>query len=179
MRVKGNDCPPPIFTWDQTYLNDKILYTLKKNNYEQPFPIQCQVQFFVSSTDCQSIPAVMKGRDVIAIARTGSGKTLAYLLPMFKHILSQPPLRVYPCFGWTTLQEGEGPIAIIMAPARELVTQIYKEAQKFTSLLNMKIVAVYGGSSVGEQINSLKKGCDIVVCTPGIHPSFLLSLQVV
>ena len=52
MRVKGNDCPPPIFTWDQTYLNDKILYTLKKNNYEQPFPIQCQVYFFVSSTDC-------------------------------------------------------------------------------------------------------------------------------
>jgi ATP-dependent RNA helicase DDX46/PRP5 len=60
----------------------------------------------------------MSGRDVIGIAETGSGKTLAYLLPMFRHILSQPPL-----------QDGEGPIGLVMAPTRELATQIFNEAK--------------------------------------------------
>ena len=55
----------------------------------------------------------MCGRDLIAVAKTGSGKTLAFLLPMFRHILVQPPL-----------QEGEGPIGLIMAPARELAFQV-------------------------------------------------------
>ncbi len=53
----------------------------------------------------------MSGRDVIGIAETGSGKTLAYLLPLLRHILDQPPL-----------QEGDGPIGLIMAPTRELAT---------------------------------------------------------
>jgi len=54
---------------------------LKKHNYEKPTPIQTQ-----------AIPAIMAGRDLIGIAKTGSGKTLAFLLPMFRHIMDQPPL---------------------------------------------------------------------------------------
>ena len=61
----------------------------------------------------QAVPAIMSGRDVIGVAKTGSGKTLAYLVPMFRHIMDQPPLA-----------EGEGPIALIMAPARELAIQV-------------------------------------------------------
>ena len=55
----------------------------------------------------------MAGRDVIGVAKTGSGKTLAFLIPMFRHILDQP-----------RLGEGEGPIGLIMAPARELAVQV-------------------------------------------------------
>lgn len=55
----------------------------------------------------------MRGRDVIGIAKTGSGKTLAFLLPMFRHVVDQPPL-----------EDTEGPIALIMTPTRELCMQI-------------------------------------------------------
>ncbi len=65
----------------------------------------------------------MCGRDVIGIAETGSGKTLAFLLPMFRHIKDQRPL-----------DDAEGPIALIMAPTRELATQIFLECRVIYSL---------------------------------------------
>jgi ATP-dependent RNA helicase DDX46/PRP5 len=104
----------------------------------------------------QAIPAVMSGRDLIGIAKTGSGKTLAFLLPMIRHILDQP-----------LLEEGEGPIGLIMAPARELAIQISKEVKRVTKALDLRVTAVYGGASVADQIGDLKRGSEIVVCTPG------------
>jgi len=98
----------------------------------------------------------MCGRDLIGIAKTGSGKTLAFLLPMFRHIMDQPPL-----------ESGDGPIAIIMTPTRELATQIWSECKKFAKVLNLRIVAVYGGTPISEQIGELKPGAEVVVCTPG------------
>lgn len=72
------------------------------------------IKIYMSIASClQAIPAIMKGRDVIGIAKTGSGKTLAFLLPMFRHIVDQPPL-----------EDTDGPIAIIMTPTRELCMQI-------------------------------------------------------
>ena len=93
---------------------------------------------------------------MIGIAKTGSGKTLAFVLPMFRHILDQPPLEV-----------DDGPIAIIMTPTRELAMQIAKECRKFTKYLNLNVVAVYGGTNISEQIAELKRGAEIIVCTPG------------
>lgn len=98
----------------------------------------------------------MSGRDLIGIAKTGSGKTLAFLLPMFRHIMDQPPL-----------DTGDGPIAIIMTPTRELATQIYSECQKFSKSLDLRVVAVYGGTPISEQISDLKQLPEIIVCTPG------------
>lgn len=98
----------------------------------------------------------MSGRDLIGIAKTGSGKTLAFLLPMFRHILDQPPL-----------DELDGPIAIIMTPTRELCMQIGKDIKKFTKSLNLHAVCVYGGTGISEQIAELKRGAEIIVCTPG------------
>lgn len=98
----------------------------------------------------------MSGRDLIGIAKTGSGKTLAFLLPMFRHIMDQP-----------ALESGDGPIAIIMTPTRELATQIYAESRKFAKPLGLRVVAVYGGTPISEQIGDLKPGAEIVVCTPG------------
>ena len=104
----------------------------------------------------QAIPAIMSGRDMIGIAKTGSGKTLAFLLPMFRHIADQEEL-----------EEGDGPIAIILTPTRELCLQIGKECRKFVKAIDSRAVCVYGGTGISEQIAELKRGAEIIVCTPG------------
>ncbi|GFR93039.1 pre-mRNA-processing ATP-dependent RNA helicase PRP5 [Elysia marginata] len=143
--VRGKNCPKPIRTWAQCGVSKKIMEALRKHNYEKPTPIQSQ-----------AIPAVMSGRDIIGIAKTGSGKTLAFVLPMIRHIMDQPPL-----------EEGDGPIAILMIPTRELALQITTECKKFTKTHGLKVVCVYGGTGISEQIAELKRGCEIIVCTPG------------
>ncbi|XP_039340895.1 probable ATP-dependent RNA helicase DDX46 isoform X2 [Mauremys mutica] len=143
--VKGKGCPKPIKTWVQCGISMKILSSLKKHGYEKPTPIQTQ-----------AIPAIMSGRDLIGIAKTGSGKTIAFLLPMFRHIMDQ-----------RSLEEGEGPIAVIMTPTRELALQITKECKKFSKTLGFRVVCVYGGTGISEQIAELKRGAEIIVCTPG------------
>ncbi|XP_076606665.1 putative ATP-dependent RNA helicase DDX46 isoform X1 [Chaetodon auriga] len=143
--VKGKGCPKPIKTWVQCGVSMKILSALKKHGYEKPTPIQAQ-----------AIPAVMSGRDLIGIAKTGSGKTIAFLLPMFRHIMDQRPL-----------EESEGPISVIMTPTRELALQITKECKKFSKPLGLRVVCVYGGTGISEQIAELKRGAEIIVCTPG------------
>ncbi|CAI9531401.1 unnamed protein product [Staurois parvus] len=143
--VQGKNCPKPIKTWVQCGISMKILNALKKHSYEKPTPIQAQ-----------AIPAVMSGRDLIGIAKTGSGKTIAFLLPMFRHIMDQRPL-----------EDGEGPIAVIMTPTRELALQITKECKKFSKPLGLRVVCVYGGTGISEQIAELKRGAEIIVCTPG------------
>ncbi|KAI5673530.1 hypothetical protein M9H77_13894 [Catharanthus roseus] len=94
----------------------------------------------------QALPVIMSGRDCIGVAKTGSGKTLAFVLPMLRHIKDQPPL-----------MPGDGPIGLIMAPTREL----------FAKVLGLSCVPVYGGFGVAQQISELKRGAEIVVCTPG------------
>uniref|UniRef100_A0A8W4FIV2 Probable ATP-dependent RNA helicase DDX46 n=1 Tax=Sus scrofa TaxID=9823 RepID=A0A8W4FIV2_PIG len=143
--VKGKGCPKPIKSWVQCGISMKILNSLKKHGYEKPTPIQTQ-----------AIPAIMSGRDLIGIAKTGSGKTIAFLLPMFRHIMDQ-----------RSLEEGEGPIAVIMTPTRELALQITKECKKFSKTLGLRVVCVYGGTGISEQIAELKRGAEIIVCTPG------------
>uniref|UniRef100_A0A8C5ACT8 Probable ATP-dependent RNA helicase DDX46 n=1 Tax=Gadus morhua TaxID=8049 RepID=A0A8C5ACT8_GADMO len=131
--VKGKGCPKPIKTWVQCGTSMKILNALKRHSYEKPTPIQTQ-----------AIPAIMSGRDLIGIAKTGSGKTIAFLLPMFRHIMDQRPL-----------EESEGPIALIMTPTRELALQIAKECKKFSKTLNLRVVCVYGGTGISEQVQHL------------------------
>ncbi|XP_041749363.2 probable ATP-dependent RNA helicase DDX46 [Coregonus clupeaformis] len=143
--VKGKGCPKPMKSWVQCGTSMKILSALKRHSYEKPTPIQAQ-----------AIPAIMSGRDLIGIAKTGSGKTIAFLLPMYRHIMDQRPL-----------EEAEGPIAVIMTPTRELALQITKECKKFSKPLNLRVVCVYGGTGISEQIAELKRGAEIIVCTPG------------
>lgn len=81
---------------------------------------------------------------------------LAFLIPMFRHILDQPPL-----------EEMDGPIGVILTPTRELAMQIAKECKKFTKNMNIRTVCVYGGTGISEQIAELKRGTEIIVCTPG------------
>ncbi|KAJ7298326.1 hypothetical protein O6H91_Y003800 [Diphasiastrum complanatum] len=145
LKVRGKDVPKPIKTWNQTGLSNKALDVIKKLGYEKPMPIQAQ-----------AFPIIMSGRDCIGIAKTGSGKTMAFVLPMLRHIMDQP-----------SLASGDGPIGLIMAPTRELVQQIYSDIKKFSKGMSLTCVAVYGGSGVAQQISELKRGTEIVVCTPG------------
>ncbi|PNX69925.1 DEAD-box ATP-dependent RNA helicase 42-like protein, partial [Trifolium pratense] len=71
------------------------------------------------------------------------------------HIKDQPPVVA-----------GDGPIGLIMAPTRELVQQIHSDIKKFTKVMGIRCVPVYGGSGVAQQISELKRGTEIVVCTP-------------
>ncbi|CAG8602485.1 10048_t:CDS:10 [Funneliformis mosseae] len=128
IKIRGIDCPKPIQKWTHAGLPAACLHIIKKLNFEKPTPIQSQ-----------AIPAIMAGRDVIGVAKTGSGKTIAFLLPMFRHIKDQ-----------RSLDQMEGPIAIIMTPTRELAA-----------------VCAYGGSPIKDQIAELKRGAEIIVCTPG------------
>ncbi|TVU42929.1 hypothetical protein EJB05_09354, partial [Eragrostis curvula] len=145
LKVHGKDVPKPIKTWVQSGLTSKLLDTIKKLGFEKPMAIQAQ-----------ALPIIMSGRDCIGIAKTGSGKTLAFVLPMLRHVKDQPP--VVP---------GDGPIGLIMAPTRELVVQIHSDIKKFSKALGINCVPIYGGSGVAQQISELKRGAEIVVCTPG------------
>ncbi|KAI0229923.1 pre-mRNA processing RNA-helicase [Massospora cicadina] len=151
IKIRGVHCPKPIKRWTHCGFPAGCLEVIRKQNFTTPTPIQAQ-----------AIPAVMSGRDVIGVAKTGSGKTLAFLLPMFRHIRDQRPL-----------ENGEGPIAIIMTPTRELATQIHRECKPFLKVLGFKAVCIYGGTGMQNQINDIKRGAEIVVCTPGRMIDFL------
>ena len=146
IKIRGKDCPKPATKWSWLGLPPAIFEIIRRAlKYEKPTPIQAQ-----------AIPAIMSGRDVIGIAKTGSGKTIAFLLPMFRHIKDQRPI-----------EPGEGPIALIMTPTRELATQIYRECKSFTKLMGLRAVCAYGGSAIKDQIADLKRGAEIIICTPG------------
>lgn len=145
IKIRGVDCPRPVTKWSHFGLPASCLDVIKKLGYAGPTPIQAQ-----------AIPAIMSGRDVIGVAKTGSGKTIAFLLPMFRHIKDQRPL-----------EQMEGPIAVVMTPTRELAVQIHRECKPFLRVLNLRAVCAYGGSPIKDQIAEMKKGAEIIVCTPG------------
>lgn len=145
IRVSGFDVPRPIKTFEDTGFSAELMKAISKQGYERPTPIQCQ-----------ALPIVLSGRDIIGIAKTGSGKTAAFVLPMIVHIMDQPEL-----------QKEEGPIGVICAPTRELAHQIFVEAKKFSKSHGIRVSAVYGGMSKLDQYKELKAGCEIVVATPG------------
>ena len=145
IRVRGKNCPRPILNFAQAGLPEALSRYLSKKDISHPFPIQMQV-----------IPALMCGRDLIGIAQTGSGKTLAFVIPLLKHVLAQPPLK-----------HGDGPIALVIAPTRELALQIQKEILPLANLLKLRSVCAYGGAQLGPQMSQLKAQCEILVATPG------------
>ncbi|KAI0200091.1 hypothetical protein F4808DRAFT_430542 [Astrocystis sublimbata] len=145
IKVSGKDMPKPVQKWSQCALSRKTLDVISGLGFDKPTPIQMQ-----------AFPAIMSGRDVIGVAKTGSGKTLAFLLPMFRHIQDQSSLR-----------ENEGPIGLIMTPTRELATQIHRDCKPFLKSMNLRAVCAYGGAPIKDHIAELKRGAEIVVCTPG------------
>ena len=127
-----------------------LLWLTRVFFYELSFINGSSVPFFF-----QAIPVALSGRDIIGIAKTGSGKTAAFLWPALVHIMDQPEL-----------EPGDGPIALICAPTRELCQQIFAEARRFGKVYNIHAVAVFGGGNKYEQSKALQEGAEIVVATP-------------
>lgn len=145
IKVRGVEVPKPVQKWSQCGLGVQTLDVVDKLGYES-----------LTSIQSQAIPAIMSGRDVIGVAKTGSGKTIAFLIPMFRHIKDQRPL-----------ENMEGPIGLVMTPTRELATQIHKDCKPFLKALGLRAVCAYGGAPIKDQIADLKRGAEIIVCTPG------------
>ncbi|CAO1604929.1 pre-mRNA processing RNA-helicase [Xanthoria calcicola] len=145
IKIRGVDAPKPVLKWSQCGLGAQSLEVIQRLGYERPTSIQTQ-----------AVPSIMSGRDVIGVAKTGSGKTIAFLLPMFRHIKDQRPI-----------DSLDGPVGLVMTPTRELATQIHKECKPFLKALNLRAVCAYGGAPIKDQIADLKRGAEIIVCTPG------------
>lgn len=120
-----------------------------------PFPQFCPRNLRTCSA-CRTPAVALSGFDIIGVAKTGSGKTAAYVLPMAVHIMDQP-----------LLGRGEGPIALVLCPTRELALQVHKEASRFLSPYSMAVVAGVGGMDKKEQVMGLKHGAEVLIGTPG------------
>ncbi|KAJ1901355.1 pre-mRNA processing RNA-helicase [Kickxella alabastrina] len=145
IKIRGENPPKPATNWSHFGLPSACADIIRHQGFEKPTPIQAQ-----------AVPVILSGRDMIGVAKTGSGKTLAFILPMLRHIKAQRPLA-----------QGEGPIALVMTPTRELAVQIHRECKPFLKPLGLRAVCAYGGSAIKDQIGELKRGAEIVVCTPG------------
>ncbi len=109
--------------------------------FAHPFKIQIE-----------AIPLAMQGRDVCGRARTGSGKTLAFGVPMLARILEQA--------------EPARPLGLVLVPTRELAVQVAEVLEPVAAHAGQRIIAVYGGASRDDQVDSLVDGVEIVVATP-------------
>ncbi|KAL3328155.1 hypothetical protein AABB24_035676 [Solanum stoloniferum] len=138
--------PSPIESFPDMCLDASIMKDIEKQGYTAPTSIQAQ-----------AMPVALSGRDLLGCAETGSGKTAAFSIPMIQHCLAQQPL-----------QRGDGPLALVLAPTRELAQQIEKEVTAFSmSLDSFKNAIVVGGTNISEQRSELRAGVHIVVATPG------------
>ena len=128
-------------TFDQLGLAPQLLRALQDLKFTAPTPIQEM-----------AIPPALEGRDVLASAQTGSGKSAAFGLPIIQTLMGMPR-------GTTR--------ALILAPTRELAEQIATHLTALAKHTDVRVAAVYGGVGFGAQASAFKRGCDIIVATPG------------
>lgn len=123
-------------------LRPELVKALSDLGYEEPTPIQRE-----------SIPPLLEGRDLVGQAATGTGKTAAFALPLLQRMPEGA--------------RGKAPVALIMAPTRELAVQVAEAVKKYGTDLGARVLAVYGGQPIGSQLKELQRGVDVVVGTPG------------
>ena len=124
-------------------LDPRLVTALGALGYEEPTPIQSE-----------AIPPLLAARDLLAQAATGTGKTAAFALPML-HRLS-------------LAEKGrKGVFGLVLVPTRELAMQVAEAVHRYGRDLGVRVLAVYGGSPMSQQLRSLERGVDIVVATPG------------
>jgi len=126
-------------------LSQPVLQALALKNYAQPTPIQIQ-----------SIPTLLKGRDLLGIAQTGTGKTAAFMLPSIDRLsASRRVPRPTSCR------------MLVLAPTRELASQIAESAQAYSRGSRLSVTTAFGGVPIGKQRRALERGVDVLVATPG------------
>ena len=134
-----------LTTFDSLSLSQPILSAVKAEGYETPTPIQAQ-----------AIPHLLAGRDLLGIAQTGTGKTAAFALPMLE-LLARDNRK----------PERGTARALILAPTRELSSQILESFKTYGKNLKLSRTVVFGGVGIGRQIDAVRNGVDILVATPG------------
>ena len=128
-------------------LHTTLFLGLEEAGFEYCTPIQAE-----------SLPLLLAGQDVAGQAQTGTGKTAAFLLATFSRLLTNPPLDSHTS---TSVR------AVILAPTRELAIQIYRDASVLGKHNDLKLGLVYGGTGYHSQRETLNKGVDILIGTPG------------
>lgn len=128
-------------TFQDLGIASDLVEILANQGISSPFPIQALV-----------IPDALAGNDVLGKAKTGSGKTLAFGLPLVERLRDARP---------------KHPTALVLVPTRELCSQVADALEPFVNARGFEMVSVYGGVSVGDQIDLLQGGAEVVVATPG------------
>jgi len=132
-------------TTDTTFadlgVGPELLAVLNKAGFEEPFPIQAM-----------TIPDGLAGLDVLGKAKTGSGKTLAFGLPIVEGLEPADPFH---------------PKALVLVPTRELAMQVTRDLEPLIAARGLRLVTVYGGASMKDQIDALTAGVELLIATPG------------
>ncbi|KAI9315145.1 P-loop containing nucleoside triphosphate hydrolase protein [Dichotomocladium elegans] len=162
----SGDNPPPAFDKASLSFSDANLHPVMKENialarYSVPTPVQRH-----------SISIVTAGRDLMACAQTGSGKTAAFLVPTCSKLFHNTAQYIYRARPGDYRAKVK-PLILIIAPTRELCTQIFDEARRFCYRSMLRPCCVYGGASVNGQLREMEKGCDVLVAVPGRLCDFL------
>ena len=142
-------------TFAELGLKEQILNAITEIGYEQPTPVQAAVIPVLlgeENTDQTADTAAVPTQDIIALAQTGTGKTAAYGLPVLQNVDA----------------DDRSTQVVILSPTRELCLQIADDLKDYSRYIDgLHVVAVYGGAGIESQIRQLRKGCQIIVATPG------------
>lgn len=133
-------------TFEQLGLTEHLLNAVADQGYTTPTPVQQK-----------AIPLILEGRDVLAGAQTGTGKTASFTLPLLQRLAENHDPH----------QKPHNIRALILVPTRELAAQVYESVVTYGKHLPLHVEAIVGGASIGVQTRNLRRGCDIVVATPG------------
>ena len=134
--------PEPESGFDGFDLGPSVQRGIRAAGFTAPRPIQSQ-----------AIPAALEGRDILGLAQTGTGKTAAFALPVIERLLAT--------------RGGPRPRVLIVAPTRELASQISEEIRLLAQFTRIKVATVFGGVTFGAQIAALREGPEIIVACPG------------
>ncbi|WP_238158202.1 DEAD/DEAH box helicase [Kribbella voronezhensis] len=132
-------------TFDELGVPPGLVKALAAAGILKPFPIQAA-----------TLPDSLAGKDVLGRGRTGSGKTYAFVLPVLARLTTS-----------TSKRRPNHPRALILAPTRELATQIQASITPLTDALDLRTMTIFGGVGAGPQISALRRGVDIVIACPG------------
>ena len=128
-------------TFEDFKLNKQLLNAVEEAGYTTPTPVQEQ-----------TIPLIQAGHDVMGIAQTGTGKTAAFVLPLLMKV---------------KFAQGKNPRALILTPTRELAMQIEEQIKILGKYTDIRFLSIYGGVGPKTQIETIQKGIDILIATPG------------
>jgi len=135
----------PATGFEALGLDLRLIAALSALGYEEPTPIQRE-----------AIPSLLSGRDILAEAPTGTGKTAAFALPMVQRLGAVPP------------RDRDGrPRAFVLTPTRELAIQVGEAIHRYGQPFGIRVLPVYGGQAIGQQLRGLARGVDVLVATPG------------